>query len=282
MEPTNQQDPLAQFSNAPQPTTEFEFAGTKWPSREAAEAAWNQHVGRLATEKEALEKSAQAFAAQQQQAKPQQFATGAEPEGYNHQKYLSYLGENADEANFYLLEQSINNPKSKYGTFMRNLIQTTMATQSELNRIKLQQAHPEINWNDPKTVEMIESERRTRGFNYDVNGSEATIAMLQRDRKLPTPEEFQQRMWAAQQQQQQAPPPPPQAPGFYPNVYEMPQQAPPVNSAPPVFGKGYSTQTFDVNAALAKMQDPRTSVEESRAIRDALIAQANNPTSAVG
>lgn len=287
MEPTNQNpidpnSPLAQFSNNPQPATaEFEFAGTKWPSKEAAEAAWNQHVGKLATEKEDLEKRAQMYASQQQQSNPQQFATGKEPEGYNHQKYLGYLGESADEAEFYLLQHSINNPSSKYGTFMRNLIATTMATQTELNRIKLQQAHPEINWNDPKTVEMIEQERRVRGFNQDINGSEATIMWLQRERKLESPQEYQQRMYAAQQQQQpQAQPQAQQYGQQYQNLYTMP---PPIPAAPPRFAQSYGSVPFDVNKAIEAMTDPNISTEKSREIRDSLIAYAQaNPTAAVG
>lgn len=277
-------DPLQQFSNIQPQPEEYVFNGQRWPNKEAAEAAYNQHLGKLSAEREELEKRAQQAQAAPQQNAASQYVTGREPETYNHATYLSYLGEDGRKAQAYAAQWEITNPTSQYGLLMRALIQKTQAAEAKLTDMEMRQAHPEINWNDPKTRELIEIERRNRGYNSDINGSEATIAMLQRERRLPTPEEYQQRMWAASQQTQQ------QGQPFYSssntNLYQMPpqqaQQAPYPNSAPPPFGRGYATASFDENAALAKMQDPDTPIEEVRRIGAALAALGRNPTSAVG
>jgi hypothetical protein len=262
------------------------FNGQKWPNKEAAEAAYNQYMGKLSAEKEELEKRAQAIASQQQP-KPTQYATGQEPVGYQYNKALEFLGQDPRQFVDYTMMAEIQNPTTPFGRLMQNIVYTTMQTAAAQAETVVRNSHPEINWKDPKVVEMIEQERRARGFNTDVNGAEATIALLQRERKLMTPEEYNARLWAAQQGQQ---PQPAQQPGFYPNVYQMPpaqaptQQPQPYNAAPPVFTKGYGTPGgINVEAAIARMHDPDTKIEEVQRIGKALREfLSQNPASAVG
>jgi hypothetical protein len=93
----------------------------------------------------------------------------------------------------------------------------------------------------------------------------------------------------AQWQQQQAVPQQQQAYDPYgqpqyqqQNVVQMPQN---YNPAPPVMVKGNARAPqgpINVQAALEKMNDPNTPVEEVRRIGDALRAMATQPASMVG
>lgn len=296
-------------SNTNQPTTEqllsgvtpgqptkFVFGGQEWDSPQAAEVAYAQYIGTIQAERDALKKQTET---PQPPATTSQYVKGDEPVGYDHAQFLRQMGENGPDAIDYVLKAKLfGNTAVKVSPIelMREVIQTSMKNQAELAAIKLQQAHPEINFNDEKQREVIAQYQKNYGLNVDFNGTEAAIALAQRDNRLASRQAYdaymqrQQQEIAAQYGQRQMQPENPYnvagstmpMPGSttaaYPNV--IPMQGP-YNPGPPQFGPGRGApQGMDLNALIEKMQDPNTPTEEVRRIGDAI--RKMNPASMVG
>lgn len=265
------QDPLAPFSGNQQPQEQFEFAGQKWESKQAAELAYQQYIGSLnakATEAAAAAQAAQQQAQQQTRSAPQ--VTGNEPIGFSQDKYLEYLRESGERANNYAIFGNPDSPVTPRAMF-QTLLASQIQQQKVLDDMRLRQNHPEINWDDEKQVGLINQTIQERGLAQNFDGRDMAIAYLAYQGKVPHRAQYiaamQQRAQEQQQQVVQQAAQQAQDP-FGNNVYTMPQP----QVGPPQYGRiNGSVGGVDINRVFARMDDDNTPLTEAQKLHQALV-----------
>jgi hypothetical protein len=296
---TTPQDPIAPFVNGGQAQTQedkYTFAGQEWPSKQACEEAYAKSWSEL---------QARANAAVQQQPTQQSTVTGRESVGYQYDKaqfskeYLTTLADDPIEAQ----RKSLNillfgTPTPPAGldavSAIRANITSGLRSSAELDTIKLRAEHPEINFTHPNTLKTLGEIRTHYGLADNFAGNEAAIALGQTRGALPTRQHMEafvreQQARNQPQQPQRNPFELPETTGWqvYGSTGDIPDNVTPMRPpvGPPAMGRhGVTAPSLDVRAVMEKMDDPGTTLEQTKKLRDGLqeFLQKNvNPT-AVG
>lgn len=257
---------MPQNGTAEQP--KFSFAGQEFENREAAERWASQQWETKDREAREAQAQLQAMQAMRQQPAPTQFVTGKESASWDHSKWLNRLAEDPtaiDQVLKFRLFGDANAPQDPM-ELMKASWAETARLRNEMMVMNLKANHPEIPWNDPRAIQLIEQTKNTGGGSY-----EGAIAILQRDGQLPT-----RQQWQATVSQ------PVTQGGTVQQMSNFQASGQTVTAPPPMgrpSGTAPSTGGLDINAILAKMADPATSLEESERLQQALINYANqNPT----
>lgn len=223
---------VTEIINSSNQPSKFTMLGADFDSKEAAEAGVAEVMRRLQTENAELKGRAEAAAAPP----PTQFVSGNEPVGYRHSVFVQdFTGQDPNDTNLkfnrgidYALRTGILGPvgeKLPPGAgfeLLRQSIDAVRVINQERQREQLealQRQHPEIPWQNPEAMKLIEETAKKTNMNPgDPQHREAVISLLQVRGAFPTQAQWQQ--WQQQQQQQ------PQQPGQA-TILPMRPQAPP-------------------------------------------------------
>lgn len=258
MADTPANDPTQQFlvGGAPANEPQIDFLGQKFNSMEDVQQQVAAYIRQKETEIAELK-----GASSNRPAAPlptQQPIPQSTPQFDNDAHFRALAQDPRDAYNKWLKYEMFGDPNASADPIkvLRETAMTTIQLQNQLQVLTLKNDHPEINWTDPKQTELIGQLARQ-------HGPEGAIAILQRDGKLPTRQQYE--AWKTDQMRAmvgQAPQgmPPTQAPAasLWGTSASTAQQGNVVPIAPPpaVPRSGAAQQPqYDMNAIRARLDE---------------------------
>lgn len=260
--PGGGQDPaIAQFTTPPeQIPPKFSFGGREWNSREEAELAIAGYAQGLEREKARLEGIVQSVP----QNANAQYTTGKEAPGWKHSDYLEMLANGkSDEAQMAWMKYKLfGDPNAAADPFqlIALSVRQSLEANKKLQDMELRTAHPEIDWNNTNETRLIDEAVTRSGAPLNTESRNMAISYLQQNGKLRTRAQWEAAFQQTQPQQGMQPYQQETVP-LYPQQPNVVPMRPP---GPPAMGRPATGAGFDIQAALEKMADPNTPIEEAQ------------------